>query len=244
VNARSIFRVSTLACLLLAACQASPSSGAIATQPAALEQATPTEELQLLRLPGSDEPPPEASDAAPLLRYELVAGLASRQLPPALFAALSGDTAVVWLPDHRLARFGLDGAPRLIARSVSSPPWVGEDRVVFAPEVGDTVELRLLRQGVETTLARGLASAGMFRLGPDARGVFFVGAQNGGVAGLWFARVDRDEARCLTNCELRTGSPWGDAFVPPPGSAESLEFDGDSVRYLDMNGDAVTRSFR
>jgi len=231
----------------LVACQGAPAPVPAAPVPAApthapLQQASPP--AALVQLATQAEPAPPQSDAAPLLRYELSVGLASRQLPPALFAALSGETAVVWLPDHRLARFGIEGAPRLIARSVSSPPWVGVDRIVYASEVGDTVELRALAQGAETTLARGLASAGMYRLGPDAQGLFFVGAKNGGVAGLWFARFDADEARCLTNCELRTGQPWGDAFVPPPGSAESLEFDGDDVRYVEMNGQTITRSFR
>jgi hypothetical protein len=31
-----------------------------------------------------------------------------------------------------------------------------------------------------------------------------------------------DEAECATNCELKTGEPWGDRFVPPPGTVEDL----------------------
>ena len=69
------------------------------------------------------------------------------------------------------------------------------------------------------TLATGLASVGVMRLEPER--VLFVGARNGGVAGVWVA--DADGARCVSNCDLRTGTDWQGRFVPPPTDPTLLE---------------------
>jgi hypothetical protein len=228
MNGRSI---SLLMSCMLVACQAP------APAPAALER------VALRELP-ADAAVELGTDAVPLRHFELVVGERTRQLPAALDARLQGQTAVVWLVDHQLARFGVEGAPRLLARGVGSPPWASADVVVYALEVGDAVDLRMRRQEQETTLASGLASAGAFRLSPDGEHVLFVGAIGGGVAGLWVASLDGAGARCLTNCELRTGQPWDDAFVAPPGSAAILEFDGSNVHYVGEEGQLVTRNFR
>ena len=74
-------------------------------------------------------------------------------------------------------------------------------------------------------IARELSSAGL--LAPHADGsVLMVGAQNGGVAGIWRVDPGASHARCITNCELRTGQAlhdWKGRFVPPPGTVEELE---------------------
>jgi len=231
VNARSVW---PLAICFLLACQAMP-----ATAPGASAAVEPVA-LRLLDVP---EDIPSGTDAVPALRYELVVGSRSRQLSPALDARLQGDAAIVWLPDHRLARFGIEGAPRLLARDVGSPPLVDAQRIVYALEAGDAVEVRVLDQGPERMLARGLSSAGAFRMHPQGQRVFFIGAINGGVAGLWIADLSGEAASCLTNCDLRTGQPWHH-YVPPPASAQSLEFTDAIVRYQAVDGTTVTRSLR
>jgi hypothetical protein len=52
--------------------------------------------------------------------------------------------------------------------------------------------------------------------------LLFVGGRAGGVAGEWVAPLDGAGARCLTNCDLETGTDWTARFVPPPTSVGEL----------------------
>jgi len=116
--------------------------------------------------------------------------------------------------------------------------------LVYATKNDELGELHVATAAGDTVVARGLQSAGRARFTPDGSGLVFVGAQRGGVAGVLFAPLDGSLAvRALTNGTLRSGRPWGDAFVPPPGSAESFSFDGDLVQWA-AEGVTVQRTWR
>jgi hypothetical protein len=87
--------------------------------------------------------------------------------------------------------------------------------------------------GADRVLTTGLASAGLLAPQPDGT-IFFVGARNGGVAGLW--SISAGKTRCLTNCDLRTGQPWGDRFVPPPGDTAAISVAGQRVEWDAYDG--------
>lgn len=109
---------------------------------------------------------------------------------------------------------------RMLAAEVSAIASDGE-RLVYVAQNHDGLSLRVHDGASERVLARGLASAGVLKI--EAERILFVGAANGGVAGVWQASAIGGEAHCITNCDLRTGEPWGDAFVPPPTEPALLE---------------------
>lgn len=135
-------------------------------------------------------------------------------------------------PEGRLYEVGAGGALRMLAASVGGELAVAGERLVYA--AGSAGELRAHDGREERTIASGLASIGALRV-VEGR-VLFVGAVNGGVAGLWHAPLDGSGARCLTNCGLRTGTDWGARHVPLPGSTESLAIEGDQVVWTDADG--------
>ncbi|MDD9937793.1 MAG: hypothetical protein OXT09_29550 [Myxococcales bacterium] len=129
-----------------------------------------------------------------------------------------------------------DGAERVLARRSGAPPVQGPHGELIYVSVHDlVVELHVLDvSGRDRIVASGLSSAGVLAPLPDGR-VLFVGADNGGVAGLWIAQAGRD-ARCLTNCELRTGQPWGEQHVPLPTGADAIEVRGERVAWVAADG--------
>lgn len=109
---------------------------------------------------------------------------------------------------------------RMLAANVSA--LAGDtEHLVYVTQNHDGLCIRLHDGASERILARGLASAGALKI--EAERVLFVGAANGGVAGVWQVSLSGGEAHCVTNCDLRTGEPWGDAFVPPPSNPALLE---------------------
>jgi hypothetical protein len=127
---------------------------------------------------------------------------------------------------RRLVLVAPDGSRRVLAREAGAPPVSGHaGELFYVARYGVSAEVhRLQADGSDRVLADGLSNAGV--LTPERDGaLLFVGARNGGVAGIW--RVDTQSlassaAHCLTNCELQTGAPWGNAYQPPPGSQEAL----------------------
>lgn len=128
------------------------------------------------------------------------------------------DGAALIDPARRLYQVWPDGQRRMLAPEVLALGTDGS-RLAFAEARDLGVALRVHDGERATTLAEGLSSAAMLRVEPER--VLFVGARPGGVAGVWVA--DADGARCVTNCDLRTGQPWGDRFVPPPSDPAALE---------------------
>lgn len=149
--------------------------------------------------------------------------------------------ALVLRPDGRLEMVREGATGSVIDRDVTFSPVVSSDgeHAAWAAQRGDEQVLVVIdRAGGRADAVVGLGSIGAVSFeeaaGPQRR-LAFVGAMNGGVAGLWAGRVDGSATRCLTNCALRTGQPWGDDHVPlPEGLAR---FDGDAVVF-EANGEA------
>ncbi|MCA9608180.1 MAG: hypothetical protein KC619_21370 [Myxococcales bacterium] len=189
--------------------------GCTAVEPAA----APLEEAPTLVALGDQGP--GVGDARPHLRVAFRAADGSTtpvDLEASALVPRWRDGAALIDPEGRLYQVWPDGRRRMLAPRATALGTDGE-RLVFAVERDLGVELRV-HDGTEAqTLAEGLSSAAMLRVDHDR--VRFVGARPGGVAGVWVA--DASGARCRTNCDLRTGEPWGDRFVPPPSDPSQLE---------------------
>ena len=159
--------------------------------------------------------------------------------------------AVVWRgaiayvdPRRRLWREG-DSAP--LAQGVVDAPAVSPDGAWLAYVVpvesqdGTHAEVHLRGADADRVLDRSLYTFGALRFSVDGEALFGVGSDNGGVAGLHVIDIRTGARRCLSNCALRVGQPWGDAFLPPPGSTSELRFEGDEVVFDTPRGVARLR---
>jgi hypothetical protein len=145
--------------------------------------------------------------------------------------------------ERRLITISADGARRVLADEAGAPPARGSrGELLYVAQKDSGAELHVLETGgADRVIASGLASAGL--LAPQADGtIFFVGAKNGGVAGLF--SIKGGETRCLTNCDLKTGQPWGDRFVPPPGDTAAIELKGERVEWDAFDGKRYGVSLR
>jgi hypothetical protein len=192
-----------------------------------------------------DDPLLGGNDAPP--RYSLAlraANGASLPLESRVLAHVAFDGGVALIDsERRLIAVSGDGARRVLAEEAGAPPARGSRGELIYVAVKDfDAEVRVLeRGGADRVIGSGLASAGM--LAPRADGtVFFVGAKHGGVAGLW--RIDDGTTRCLTNCDLETGTAWGDRFVPPPGDAAAIEVVGERVEWHAHDGKRYRAALR
>lgn len=162
-------------------------------------------------------------------------------LPPAMHAvALDGE--VYWVDaDHRLRR----GETEVLAEAVFARPIANGERLVYVQ--GGAGEAQTIhwrdREGREGALATELYQLGGLALAPDESALLGVGSMNGGVAGVWVVPLDGSETHCLSNCDLRVGDDWGEAFVPAPGAPDALTFEGDFVRW-DTPAGRVERRWR
>jgi hypothetical protein len=189
---------------------------------------------------GDASQPPPGSDAVP--RSRVAFRMPDGSLRPVdreaiAFVPRFGAGAALVDPERRLYEVTPDGQRRMLAAGASGSLAVspGEDLLAYAVTRGALGELRVHDGTEERTLARGLASAGALGFADGGARLFFVGGRPGGVAGVWTATTDGD-ARCLTNCELRTGEPWQDRFVPLPASALAFEPERDAVAWTDADG--------
>jgi hypothetical protein len=128
-----------------------------------------------------------------------------------------------------------DGARSVLARVAGAPPVRAPGgELVYVARHDLVAEVHVLDAGGrDRVVASGLADAGVLAPQPDGR-LFFVAARNGGVAGVWLA--ERGAARCLTNCELETGTPWGDKFVPLPTGADAIRASAGRVEWDASDG--------
>lgn len=180
---------------------------------------------------------PESSDARPRVSLTL-RGLDGTRRPIAgnyvdAVAFRDGMAAVTTREELRLVRG--DGSQSVLARKIDGLPAVTTDgSLVYASRFGEIVEIHWLTvDGKNRRLVslRGNAT----RLAPQPDGsVVFVGSKLGGVAGIWIARGGG--AECVTNCGLRTGENWGNAYRPPPGSADRLRVSGTEIEWQTADG--------
>ena len=224
---------------------------------AALEQSVRAQPLRVLGhgplgdlvVTGIEWAPPAAADGAEHLALAWrgeTGALQPLTLPAgAIDARVWRGDAVALGTDARLVRVG-DGGVEVLAASVLGELTVSDDgsALVYVTAHEELGDLHVATAAGDVVVARGLQSAGRARFTPDGAGLVFVGALRGGVAGVLFAPLDGSlMARALTNGTLRSGRPWGDAFVPPPGSAQDFSFDGELVRWA-ADGVTVQRTWR
>ena len=114
---------------------------------------------------------------------------------------------------------------RVYAAPVLAPD--GSTLAYVALEHGgaDTRAAVHLRDDAEDrVLDRTLFNFGELRFAPDGKSLIGFGTVNGGVTGLHVIESS-GKHRCLTNCDLRTGEAWGDAFVELPHSIDDVVFE-------------------
>lgn len=136
-----------------------------------------------------------------------------------------------------------EAAHQVIDRGVIVAPVVSRDGVHAAWVASRPLDEQALivvdTEGARVEAATGLVSIGAiaFEETRSHRRIAFVGAVNGGIAGIWVSSVDGSmSARCLTNCLLRTGMDLSE-MTPLPESP--LEFVGDEIRW---HADGQTQS--
>jgi len=189
-------------------------------QPAA-NRGTPV----VVATPLHNETPP-GSDAVPMyqLAFEYSDGTRVPIAEPASAYAPFRDGVALIDGKRRLLLISPDGSLRPLAASTATTPVPGPSgELYYVALYGEIAELhRLTAEGRDRVIARETSSVGLIAPQADA-GVLFVGARNGGVAGIWRVAPGASRASCVTNCDLKTGEPWGDAFVAPPGTREELE---------------------
>ena len=219
MSARSLrFRCACLAVLLAllgAACVSAAPQQPAAQRGAPLVVATPL---------GNDTPP--GSDAVPMysLAFQYPDGTRVPIAEPASAYAPFRDGVALIDGKRRLLLISPDGSTRPLAASTATTPIPGPSgELYYVALYGEVAELhRLAAAGRDRVIARETRSVGL--IAPQADdSVLFVGARNGGVAGIWRVAPGATSARCVTNCELESGRPWGQAFVAPPGTREELE---------------------
>lgn len=179
---------------------------------------------QLVAAPLELAAPPQ-SDAVP--RWALAFAYADGRTVPIAERAIGyapfRDGVALLDVQRRLLLISPDGSRRVLSSTTATTPVRGPSgELYYTARYGTVTELhRLTEAGSDAVIARELSSIALLEAQADDS-VLLVGARNGGVAGLWRIGAREHAASCLTNCELKTGEPWGDRFVPPPGSAAEL----------------------
>lgn len=234
-TAGSTGRVSLLLAML-ALGGVGPGCGQAESSPAAL---TPPHRDQLPSIVASSTSrrAPEGSDMKPEVVLARRAADGSRAPIVGRFLAAvrfrDGQAAVTL--EHELWLIRGNGSRSLLARRLDGlPARAGDGSLVYAARHGEVVELVWLTPaGDQRRLAAFRGSATRLAPQPD-RTLLFVGAGWGGVSGVWVAGPSG--ARCLTNCELRVGSPWGDRYRALPGNERTLRTLGDRVEWQTLAG--------
>jgi len=211
--------------------------GQVELDPRDAAQAEPATERSVRLVVVRPPVQPTGPDAAPrvrLARRESDGSLV--ELPEEFLDALEFRRgAVVVTLQRALLLVHPDGSSSLLAREADGLPARASDgSIAYPARFGDVVEVHWLTVGGENqrlTSFHGIAT----RVAPKQdRTVVFIGAVPGGVVGVWVA--DASGARCVTNCGLRTGQPWGDAYVSPPPDTSRVDFDGQRVRWQASTG--------
>jgi hypothetical protein len=184
--------------------------------------------------------PPLGGDGPPLVELRVTDGRGDEHLfGPVVGGVAWGDGALLLGADHALSLGMATGAETSIDRHVTLVPVISPDgrHFVYARSEDLTSFALVSRsEAGSAVLAEGLASIGALRFVTAERFVLVAG-RSGGVAGLWIASTSSPaRAACLTNCTLRTGVPWGDAFVPLPADLETLTLESDVLSYEDLDG--------
>jgi hypothetical protein len=206
-------------------------------RPAAeVESAAPSAAPEIEVVGVEDDTPP-GGDGVPRLRLAFRFADGAR-VPIAgeavAYAAFRDGVALVDV-ERQLVLVSSDGSRRVLARASGAPPVRGpQGELVYVARHGLIAEVHVLdARGGDRIVASELSNAGV--LAPQADGrLFFVAARRGGVAGVWVA--EHGTARCLSNCELTTGTPWAGRFLPLPRDAGSIRASADRVEWDASDG--------
>lgn len=193
---------------------------------------------RLVAIGAASEGPP-GSDAIPSQRVAFRSGDGSTRpidREAIAFVPRWRDGAALVDPGRLLYEVRPDGQRRMLASGASGALAVSSDGALLAYVIAEDVlgELRVHDGAREHTIASGLASIGLLRIAGDR--VAFVGGRPGGIAGVWIAPIDGAGARCVTNCDLVTGTDWQGRFVPPPISADTFELGAGTIAWIDPDG--------
>ncbi|MCS6856550.1 MAG: hypothetical protein NZM37_02450 [Sandaracinaceae bacterium] len=148
--------------------------------------------------------------------------------------------ALVLRPSGRLEWVMDDGTTELIDEGVLIPPTLSHDNrfSAWATEEGGEVVL-VVHDGKRKRSFRGhqLISVGSIvweKREAAKRRLAFIGAKNGGVAGLWALWSDGEGMSCLTNCTLKVGDPLDQGYSPLPDRILGFEADALVVEVSDQ----------
>jgi hypothetical protein len=243
---KAMQRLLTMTCLIIVAAGCQNEGGGSPAE-ARRSAAIPAVELVVTRVIW--EAPSGAGDPSQVELGWLEADGSVTPLPltePVVAWVAWGHEAVVTDRDGDLWTVDRDGRRGQLGQDVVGRPAVSDDGELLAYVVRDDLhgEVRVRRRiGGPRVVARDLGSAGALRFAPEGHHLLFVSSWPGRVAGLFAADLDGGQARCLTNCDLNVGQPWGDDFVPLPSGPESLMFEGDQVSW-EAEGRVVARRYR
>lgn len=236
--------LASLLVLALAGCAGEPPAPGASETPLAAEVTRAAE----VTIVAQDRALPEGADPAPRVTLTLTTR-EGRTIAREAIAAVrfAGGAAYVANGEAGPTLHAIDaaGAERVLGEEVAGPPVADANgaRLAWA-EARDLAAplLRTIGAGDRdpVTIARAPGAMAPLALLGDGS-LALVGAANGGVAGLWIAEPRGGGALvCVTNCALRAGTPWGDAYVPPPGDPASIHREGARVSFVAADGSART----
>lgn len=179
------------------------------------------------------------TDERPSYRMR-VEGNETFELPERVLGGALVDGGVVFVTTQLSL---VDGAGHVIDEHVIPELAVRDDgrALAYAHAAGETPGVYVIEGGDARWSAPRLVTPGLETADrplwlEDGR-LVVVGALPSGIAGVWL--VDPSSAQALvpvTNSTLRTGRPFGDAFVPPPAYHESMRVEADVLTYDDGRG--------
>lgn len=206
-------------------------------QPGAVQEPLARDGARLVRDRVVWAPPSSGADGAPLttLAWEHADGSRTPVDVGPVVHAVVWRGAVVYV--DRGLHLWREGEDQPWAEGVPAAPAVSPDGSALAYVVahegaeGTHAEVHVRTASADRVVDRSLLAFGALRFSPDGGVLLGVGSVNGGVAGVHAIDLGSGARVCLSNCELRVGQPWGDAFVPPPGDPTALRFEGDELVY-------------
>jgi hypothetical protein len=226
----------TLALVLPLLCCAPPKTTPQAAAPNGATAATAAPTVEVV---AAKHVAPRGGDGAPrlTLAFRFADGTRTQIGEATAYAPFRQGVALIDL-QGRLVLVAPDGARSVLALDAGAPPARGpRGELAYVARRELTAEVHVLGEdGRDRIVASELGSAGVLAPQQDGRLFFVATRRGGGIAGLWLADAAPGAARCLTNCELTTGAPLDDRFVPLPREASAIHASQDRVEWDATDG--------